>query len=276
MNRPKTCRSITLGMLALLAASGAASAQSDADLRRDNQGLRTRVSDLQRELDAARNRITQLEREVEKLRQLLAAAPQTSGAKPTEEKVTIDESVPHASPRALLQALRDGYLEAMLDLDLGDPATPEGNRQRAAYLRNLHRWARRMNREMKAPIEWHIRVVGRAGYPSDVPGLDVEAVDPETHVVLGDPFPVMLPRGTVRQLAQLEAQGALGVLVLKGVLMPRVAVNPERNEQGLFDKPPFIGPFAEFEFVVEASSVTPPPKPQEQQQQHEQRAPGRS
>ena len=135
MNRPELRRSITLGVLALLAAAGTASAQSDADLRRENQGLRARVTDLQRELEAARNRIEQLEREVEKLRQLLAAGPQTSDAESTEEKVTIDESVPHASPRALLKALQDGYLEAMLDLEPGDPATPEGNRQRAAYLR---------------------------------------------------------------------------------------------------------------------------------------------
>jgi hypothetical protein len=273
MNRPKTCRSIALGVLALLAAAGAASAQSDADLRRENQGLRTRVNDLQRELDAARNRIRQLEREVEQLRQLLAAAPQTQEGPTTGEKVTIDESVPHASPRALLKALQDGYLEAMLDLDIGDPVNPEGRRHREAYLRQVHRWTRQMNRKMKAPIEWHIRFAQRAAYPLDAPGFMVEAVDPQTHAVLGDPFPMALPEPIVRRLRQREERGELTVLVVKGVLIPRIGVNPERHEQGLFDKPRFIGPFAEFEFVVEASSVTPPPKPKEQP---ERPAPGRS
>jgi hypothetical protein len=276
MNRPKICRSFTVGVLALLAAVGTASAQSDADLRRENQELRTRVRDLQMELEAARNRIEQLEREVEKLRQLLAAAPQTTGTQPTEEKVTIDESVPHASPRALLKALQERYLEAMLDLDPGGPSTPEGGRQRAAYLRNLQRWARRMNREMKAPIEWHVRVTGRAAQPPELPGLDVEAVDPETHAVLGDPFPITLPRAMVHRLHELERRGELGVLILKGVLMPQVMVNPDRYEQGLFDKPRFVGPFAEFEFLVEASTLTAPPKPKEPPDQQEPRAPGRS
>ena len=263
MNRPKTSRSLALGVLALLAAAGAASAQSDADLRRENQRLRTQVNDQKRELDAARNRIAQLEIEVQKLRQLLNAAPRTTGDPPTEEKVTIDETVPHASPRALLKALQDGYLEAMLDIDPGDPATPTGSRQREAYLRELHRWARRMSRQMKAPIEWHIRIAGRGTYPLDVPGLVVEAVDPKTHVVLGDPFPITLPRATVRRLRDLETRGQLGVLVLRGVLIPQVMVNPDRHDQGLFDNPRFVGPFAEFEFLVEASSVTPPPKPKE-------------
>ena len=40
-----------------------------------------------------------------------------------------------------------------------------------------------MNREMKAPIEWHVRVTGRPAQPPGLPGLDVEAVDPETHDV---------------------------------------------------------------------------------------------
>ncbi|MHC4141298.1 MAG: hypothetical protein ACYSUF_05220 [Planctomycetota bacterium] len=273
MNRPKTSRSVALGVLALLTVAGAASAQSDADLRRENQRLRTQVTDQKRELDAARNRIAQLELEVDKLRQLLNAAPPTTGEQPIEEKVTIDETVPHASPRALLKALQGGYLEAMLDIDPGDPATAAGSRQRAAYLRDLHRWARRMNREMKAPIEWHIRVGGRGTYPLEVPGLVVEAVDPKTHVVLGDPFPVTLPQATVRRLRDLEDRGQLGVLVVKGVLIPQVLVNPDRHEQGLFNKPRFVGPFAEFEFRVEASSVTPPPKPKERPPQ---RTPGRS
>ena len=107
----------------------------------------------------------------------------------------------------------------------------------------------------------------------EVPGLVAEAVDPKTHVVLGDPFPVTLPRATVRQLRQREERGQLGVLILKGVLLPQVMVNPDRNEQGLFDKPRFVGPFAEFEFFIEASSVTPPPETKDRPPQ---RTPGRS
>ncbi|MHC4218466.1 MAG: hypothetical protein ACYSU7_08420 [Planctomycetota bacterium] len=258
-----------MGALFLLAAAGTATAQSDADLRRENQRLRTEASDLQRELDAARNRIEQLEREVEKLRQLLAAAPSPSSppAPIAKEKVSIDESVPHASPRAMVRALKEGYLAAMLDLDPGQPNT----RAREAYLRELSRWARRVNREMKSPILWHVRITERVAAPLDIPALEVRAVDPKTNAVLGDPFPVTLPRATVRRLRQLEDRGQLDVLVLRGVLMPEVMVNPQRDERGLFDKPLFVGPFAEFRFVVEASSLNPPA-----QEPQPERATGRS
>jgi hypothetical protein len=272
MIRPKLCRSTAVAVLALLTTAGAASAQSDADLRRENQRLRTQVTDLQRELDAARNRIEQLEREVEKLRQLLAAAPPSSGGPPEKEEISIDESVPHASPRALVRALQDGYLDAMLDSDPGAPET----RERTAYLRDLHRWARRMNRQMKSPIQWHVRITERAIAPGDTPSLEVVAVDPKTDVVLGEPFPVKLAQATVRQLSQLEQRGQLGVLILRGVLMPEVMVNPLRDEQGLFNKPLFVGPFAEFNFLVEASSLKPPPRPQQLPPPEPQRTPGRS
>jgi hypothetical protein len=275
MIRPKTCRSFAVGMLALLATAGAASAQSDAGLRRENQRLRTQVDDLKRELDAARNRIAQLELEVEKLRQLLAVTPQTPAGQSIEERVTIDESVPHASPRALLKALQAAYLEAMLDIDPGDPETAEGNRQRTAYLRELQRWSRRMNREMKTPIEWHVRVAGRSAYPPEAGDLKVEAVDPETHVVLGPSFRVSMAWARARQLKLHDERGVAGVLVLKGVLIPNVTVDPERHEKGRFDHIPplFVGPFVEFEFHVEGSSLTLPPKPQEEPGQG---TPGRS
>jgi cell division protein FtsB len=272
MITPRCCRGIALGILAVLTTAGAASAQSDADLRRENERLRTQVSDLQRELEAARNRIDQLEREVEKLRQLLAAAPPMPNGQAPEERVTIDESVPQASPRALLQAIKDGYMSALLDLDPGEP----DSKDREKYLRELSRWARRVNRELKSPIEWHVRITDRAIAPGDLPGLEVVAVDPETDVVLGEPFPVRLPQATVRQLRRLEQRGALGVLVLRGVLMPEVMVNPQRDEQGLFNKPLFVGPFAEFSFWVEASSLTPPVEPKDRHQREEERVDGRS
>jgi hypothetical protein len=275
MMRPEIRRIFVLGVLGLLVTAGTAPAQNnDTDLRRENQRLRTQVSDLRIELEAARNRIEQLEREVEQLRQLLAAAPQAPGTAPlpTEEEVTIDESVPTASPRALLGALKDRYREAMQDLDPGDPSTAAGNRQRTAYLRDLHRWSRRMNRELKSPIEWHIRIAARSTHPAYGTTLEVQAVDPKTRVSLGDPFPVSLPPTTVRRLRQMEQRGGLDVLVLKGVLVPQVAVNPLRPDQGLFDNPRFIGPFAEFGFFVEASSLT---RAQEEQEPP-QRTTGRS
>ncbi|MHC4414811.1 MAG: hypothetical protein ACYS0G_05960 [Planctomycetota bacterium] len=254
---------ITLGVIALLCAASRALGQSDSDLRRENQRLQTRVKDLQRELEAAQRRIADLERQIEQLRRGPArsrpARPTPPGiSAPSQEgEVTIDESVPNASPRALLTALQESYQEATGSLDIGTadtvPASGEvrRDRKRIAYLRALDRWAHRVNRELKSQITWHVRLVRVVQR-----GLEMQAVDPKTLAVLGDPFPVTLPASQFRRLEQFEQRGKLDVLQLKGVLVPSVRVNPQRPDPGPFDKPRFIGPFAELGLSVQASSVT--------------------
>jgi hypothetical protein len=264
MTRSTTRRIIALGVLALLGTAGPARAQSDADLRRENQRLTTHVDDLRRELEAARNLIEQLRAEVEMVRGLLAsqqASDPAASTPPEEEPVSIDESKPHASPRALLRNLQKRYEEAIAQRDPGDPATLPGQRARASFLRDLNRWARRMNRELKSPIEWHVRLTGtspRAGGSH----LQVQAVDPKTGTILGDPFRVDLPQATVRRLREIEQRAQIDELVLRGVVIPQVMVNHERESQGQFDNPRFVGPFVEFSMSVEASSLTPvlPPR----------------
>ena len=99
-----------LAAMVVLAPVSSAVAQSDRDLRDENQRLTTEVKQLTRELEAAKGRIQELQRQVESLRTALAtvrrSSPQRSPAPLEEEALTIDESVPNASPRALLRALK--------------------------------------------------------------------------------------------------------------------------------------------------------------------------
>ena len=249
--------------LAVFALTGASMAQSDRDLRQENQRLQTRVNDMQRELDAAHVRIAKLKREIRTLAQRLgqaAGGSSSTGPSAPPERVTIDESVPSASPRALFKAISASYREATRDLEIGDYTGITGNRQRATYLRAVDNWAKRIQRAMRSPVVWHIRVMPPAEQAGDHPGLRVRAIDPETHVVLGEPFFIRLNSAVRRKLAQLEQRGAIDVLVLKGVLVPQISLNPDRMEPGAFDNPRLIGPFAEFRFAVDASSLTPVPK----------------
>jgi hypothetical protein len=249
----------------LLTSTGVATGQSDRDLREDNQRLQTQVNDMRRELDAARTRIAGLERELQAL--MRRVGPTTGSPSTTTqtqpERVSIDESVPNASPRALLRATRESYTEATSDFEIGDYDSPTGRRQRAAYLRAVESWAKRIQREMKSSVVWHIRMLPMAEQGGEVPGLRVRAVDPETDVELGDPFTIRLNSAIRRKLATLEQRGPIDVLVLKGVLMPRVIVNQDRMDPGPFNNPPLIGPFAEFRFIVTANSLTAPPKMRE-------------
>jgi hypothetical protein len=253
-------RILTIAVASLLTSTGVATAQSDRDLREDNQRLQTQVNDMRRELDAARTRIADLERELQALMRRVGGTTGSSSTTTQPQRVSIDESVPNASPRALLQATRESYAEATSDFEIGDFDSPTGRRQRAAYLRAVESWARRIQREMRSSVVWHIRMLPMAEQGGEEPGLRVRAIDPETDVELGDPFTIRLNSAIRRKLTTLEQRGPIDVLVLKGVLMPRVIVNQDRMDPGPFDNPPLVGPFAEFQFIVTANSLTAPPK----------------
>ncbi len=265
MSRPTPCFSFAFGVVALLATAGplAGQAESEGDLRRENQRLKAAVSDLQQELDAARARIAELERTVDRLsRQSHAPAPASPAGPADPEPVTIDESAPRSSPRALLRAMKESFLEATQELELGDPSTLLGERQRRAYERAVRNWTARVHRELKGPVEWHVRIVRIYEYGDEVE-LQAQAVDPVTHTALGDPFAIVPDKAIRHRLEQVLQPGAPEILVVKGVLLPRPTMNTFRTEPGTFDNPIFIGPMAEFGFRVDASNILPAPPPQQ-------------
>lgn len=227
--------------------------QSDGDLRRENQRLTTQLRENSRELEAAKARITELEQQVARLERALAALRgEQPPAAPTDEIVTIDESEPSASPRALLRALAADYEETMKDVEIGSGR--EGDRTRANYMRSLQRWQAGISRKYRAQIQWHVRVEGetatRTGYD-----LRLRAVDPVTKATLGDAFEISLPQAMARRYETIRDRDRGEVLVLRGTMSPRVVLNPDRHTSGPFDNPKLIGPFAEFGFSIEPRSL---------------------
>lgn len=231
----------------------AAQAQSEAELRRSNEQLRTQVRDLERELEAARARIQELEREVEVLRNALGNTQSPGSSAPDAEPPPIDTSNPTSSPPALLHTLKASYAEAINGLEPG----VDRSRERSVYLRTVARWAASSNRQYREPIEWHVKVneavANRPGYL-----MTLVVVDPKSSREVGEPFDVQIPRMMARRYDQLRERGEdVSTLILRGVLIPDIRVNENRLERGAFDNPPFIGPFAEFTFSVEPRSLLP-------------------
>lgn len=246
-----------LAAMAVLASVSSTVAQSDRDLRDENQRLTTEVKQLTRELEAAKGRIQDLKRQVETLRTALAAArrssPPRSPAPLKEEALTIDESVPNASPRALLMALKASYDTTLADQDQGE----QGSSERTLYLKAVDRWVASANRDFRTKVAWHVRVLD-AQMTRRGPEVKVQAVDPKTKTELGDPFVIALQRSVARRFEQLQQRDLADVLVLKGTLQPRVVFNRQRRDVGAFDKPRFIGPYAELRLTVDTSSLLPP------------------
>lgn len=234
--------------------------QSDNDLRAENQALKTRVHDLELELAAARARATDLEKRLAdseaKLKAAAATAPPGtvgSGQVPPPQvpPTTIDENVMNASPTALLKALQADYAQVLGPA--GGYATPK---ERTVYFRALEKWVAGANRRFRMPVEWLVRTeqVGSIGDKSAV--LRVIAIDPGNGHELGDPFDVAVPIAMFRraEAAGLTAKGR--EVVLRGTLNPALILSEKRETVGAFNKPKFIGPFAELGFGVDATSVT--------------------
>lgn len=243
--------------LSQLAAAPAAHAQSDAELRRENQRLAARVAELERELEAALRRIRDLETENAALRDM-SGGSRPSAPPADEEKVSIDESKPDASPRALLAALKKKYEESFNDQPMGD--SPD-SRERALYLRGLEQWQARMTREMRQTVEWHVRILSQVTAGDKGATLELQALDPKYGTPLGEPFLATLPKNRARPVDQ---GGLTRTYVVRGVATPRIRINPNRPAVGPVDNPKFIGPFAELslrEVLLEITGVTPAEPP---------------
>lgn len=254
-----------LGLLLATLAISTAQAQSDQELRQENQRLRTENEDLKRELEAAKTQLERLGREIEALRQGLQSGGGTglgtggagtgsgrlpSLTPPPPPPVSIDESKPNASPRAMQKAIQESHDRAIDGVALG----VEGDRDHTNYLRTVARWVAGANREFRTPVEWHVRIRSvqrlRNGFQ-----MSLIAVDPKHHdTELGDTFTITLPANRARRL---DDSSLHKVLVLKGTLMPAVQFNREREQPGPFNNPPLLGPFVEFGFTVEATGIFP-------------------
>lgn len=240
------CSAFGCVLFAFIAATPA-HAQSDSELRRENQRLRTQVDELKKELEAALERIAALQ---EQMRQRRAGGnTRLPSDQPEEEKVSIDESEPMASPRALLKALQASYTERFAELEMGEARE---SRERDNYLQSVVRWGRQAERKFKRPVQWHLRFEEierqiKGGYV-----IRAHAVDPEYGTTLGSSFRVMLPRA---RTSVIEKHGMGATYAVRGTLTPYIGVNDERQETGPFNSPPLVGAFAELDLVLDIQTV---------------------
>ena len=246
---------VTTATIALTALPAIAQ-QSPSELRRENERLRASADALRRELESPRaDLLLQRADNARLIKQLAAARLARPVVTPNPPPaVTVDETKANASPRGLFNVVVvKGYQETTAELFIGND---EDDADRIVYERRVDRWVRRVNRELKTPIEWHVRIDDPTNPLPHAHMLRLVVVDPKTDVRLGDPFDVGVTRALMSRLKDMEKHRELsGVLMLRGVLRPMIRFNRDRFSEGTFNKPPFVGPFAEFAFSVDATSL---------------------
>lgn len=247
---------VIIAVLSLFTYVNPSQGQSDRDLRAENQRLKTQVKQQKKELDASKAQIAKLSNQVKDLEKALRLA-QKAPRKPTQprvdEKVSIDESVAAASPRALFNALKSSYDQAVDGLEQGVP----GDTSYKIYSKAVQRWAIAVNREYRAKITWHVRVLGTSPTPKGF-AFELQAVDPKTNTKLGDSFFALLSKSLAKRYEQVIRRSGAEVVELKGTLVPNVTFDRTQSTPGPFNNKKFIGPYAHFEFAVDASSLQAP------------------
>lgn len=246
--RPITPAVLLLAALCLF--TPAAEAQSD-----DNELTRLRrvVAEQREELAQKDQRIRDLEARVEALRAELAearrAAPRDDDAPDTAETGAASRG-PSDSPAGLLAALRDRYRIDLADIDADAELD---DRARAARDARIRRWCLQMNRDLRSQISWSVRFgpVSEAG--RGVHQAPMTVINPEDGRAIGEPVTIDIPRRFLMRLR--DRTDRYDHWKLEGVLRPEPRLNAERVTTGVFSTTPLVGPFVDFDFSIEWSSL---------------------
>lgn len=248
----RNLRPVLLLLAALTLAAPAAAQTSDAQLRKENERLREENHRLQVQLDDLRQRLETLEKQMEELVAAIEAlqrgedAAITAPAQPEPKSAPLPDD-PFAAPDALHAQLQKRYVEEFGEELPG--SADELTRQRRA----VDRWVGRMNREMRGDVHW---IVDMGDITPEGPRVQAtfQIVDPQSRQAIGEPFDVVVQR---RLLRQPSPGDAAGLLIMEGAMNADLVYDPQRLERGMFNDPPFIGPFAAFGYELNVESLSP-------------------
>jgi hypothetical protein len=193
-------------------------------LRNERRGLETRVRDAESMLSGVRRE--------------LGGEPADAPIAPDHGRAPVGDD-PLGSPAALLRELRNRYFEAVRDL----PDATEADRE--SYRQQIALWCRLINRELRGRRTWLVE------FDDVVPLADGRAVarmtllDEPSGLSIGDPVDVAVPRKFAERAADEERW------LLTAVVIAAPSYSDQRLSRGVFEYPPFVGPYVEFDFELD-------------------------
>lgn len=208
-------------------------------LRRQVAALEERCAALQRDYDAVRAQLLAAQ-------QAIAAMPSgvPTAQSPAEVVAPVPES-PMASPASLLAALQRMHRE---QFDPPAEFKSEEDRREA-----VEKWCKTLSREMKGRPIWMVTISDLRETPSGRHEATFRVMDDELNLPIGGPFVLEIPRAFVARVRDGAAKFDRWILTLEFRASPRF--NADRLDEGVFNVPAFIGPYAEFGFDVEFKTL---------------------
>lgn len=220
-----------------------------------------------REIRETRELVTSLRDELRSLRTELGEVKKVAGGqtKPTEPAPPADPIIlpkePLGSPDALFATLRERYQKAFAE------ALPNNEVAHRERQRDIERWCREINHELRGKMRWLVRVDSfkeitaeaaaqdREKYPEG-PGwlANYTILDAVSRNRVSSPLAIRVPSHLAAKLRSHPE----GTLAEVGVFIAsEVVYSPTRVEPGIFGLPIMVGPYVEYAFRVEWTSVEP-------------------
>ncbi|HVZ95123.1 MAG TPA: hypothetical protein VG797_11505 [Phycisphaerales bacterium] len=247
-----------IAALALVVLSAPASfaqqgAQSEADLRRENDQLKQQLQESQK-------RVQTLQAEVERLRKMIAAKPSGEqspqgtngggGSAPAGENKDAFEPPPAdplASPASMFVAVVKSYETELT------PLPRETKAEQARFTAEAKKWAAKTTRDIRGRAEWTVDSVKVLADARGEREVEFRVISPATGKAYGPPVTVKMRADLAQKLANQPPEGRWKIA---GMASAAPKVKPEYERPGAFDAPQkFVGPCVEFELEFSALSV---------------------
>ena len=234
----------TLAPCGLLAQDGAPPPAAPDALQAENDSLRAEVQRLRSSLDEALRRLAAAEAALARLGVPLGAT--TEDADPATVDAPAD---PLASPASLFVELRRRY-----ERDFARGPTDAVARRTAVAA-----WCKSVRAELKGRREWLVTIapVEGPGISPSHPEAMVRVYDEALLRPIGEAVRVRIP---ARHAAQVRARPDQRLWTLTANVAATPRFEERREDEGVFNYPPFIGPYAEFAFELEWVSLTASPR----------------
>jgi hypothetical protein len=241
----------------LVLASGAAGQQtvSPRELLAENERLtaevrqgRATIEQLESELSVLRNERRGLLARVRDAEQVLRSLRLELEAASLEEQSTGDVSRapapddPLASPASLLRELRSRYFESMRGVPDSTAA------ERAEYKQRVALWCRLTNRELRGRRTWLVELDDLIPLRGGRAVARMSVIDEASGLPIADAIDVEVPR---RFIDRVENDPRYERWLLSAVVIAAPKLNEDRATRGVFEYPPFIGPYVDFDFEID-------------------------
>ncbi|MEO1584843.1 MAG: hypothetical protein AAFR96_09770 [Planctomycetota bacterium] len=200
-------------------------------LRNERRGLLARVGNAEQVLRALR-------------RELEAATGEPISEVDRQIAQTPDDAL--ASPASLLRELRSLYFESLPPGTDGSPA------QLDEYKQRVQLWCRLTNRELRGKRTWLVELADLIPLRGGRAVARLTVIDEASGLPIAEAVDVEIPR---QFIDRVENDPRYERWLLTSIVIASPRYNDGRATRGVFEYPPFVGPYVDFDFELDWISL---------------------